>query len=71
MNAFFKLYKVFQSLLNLLQYCFYFMFCFLAIRHVLILTPQPGIKAQTPEFKGEVLTTKPPEMSPQLYILLQ
>ena len=47
------------------------MFCFLAIRHVLILTPQPGIKAQTPEFKGEVLTTKPPEMSPQLYILLQ
>ena len=62
---FFSLYWICYNIASIL--CF----VFLAIRHVLILTPQTGIKPQTPEFKGEVLTTEPPEMSPQLYILLQ
>ena len=47
------------------------MFWFFGHKACVILTPQPGIKPQPPEFKGEVLTTGPPEKSPELYNLLQ
>ena len=46
-------------------------FAYFGHKACVILTPQPGIKPQSPEFKGEVLTTGPPEKSPELYNLLQ
>ena len=49
------------SLLNLLQYCFCFMFWFLSLEACGILPPQPGIKSSALE--GEVLTTGPPGKS--------
>ena len=47
-----------KSLLNLLQYYFYFMlwFFYLATKHVEMLAPQPGTKPKTPALEGEVLT---------------
>ena len=33
---------------------------FLAMRHVCILAPQPGIKLSPPALEGEVLNTGPP-----------
>ena len=33
--------------------------CFLALRHVGLLTPQPGIEPQPPALKCKVLTTGP------------
>ena len=36
------------------------MFGFLAMRHVCILAPQPGIKLSPPALEGEVLNTGPP-----------
>ena len=47
------------------------MFWFFDYKACVILTPQPGTKPKPPEFKGEVLTTGPPEMSPKLYNLLK
>ena len=44
-----------RSLLNLLQYCF----CFLFGEVCEILAPQPGIKPAPPALEGEVLTTGP------------
>ena len=62
-NAWFKvIFKEFswygpfkKSLLNLLQYCFYF--GFLAIRHVGILAPWAGTEPAPPTLEGKVLTT--------------
>ena len=48
-----------KSLLNLLQYCFCFMFWYFAPEACGILTPQPGIKTTLLALEGEVLTTGP------------
>ena len=50
---------VFKSLLNLLQYCFFFMFWCFGHRACGILAPQPGVELTPPTLEGEVLTTRP------------
>ena len=52
-----------KSLLNLLQYCFCFMFWFFGPGACGILAPQPGIEPAPPALEGKVLTTGPPEKS--------
>ena len=61
------------SLLNLLQYCFCFMFWIFgheACPHAsapqlpMISAPQPGIKSVPPALEGKVLTTGPPRKFP-------
>ena len=49
-----------KSLLNLLQYCFCFMFWFFGPKARGILPPRPGIELTPPALEGEVLTTGPP-----------
>ena len=52
-----------KSLLNLLQYCFCFMFRFFGREERGILAPWPGIEPAPPALEGEVLTTGPPGKS--------
>ena len=52
-----------KSLLNLLQYCFCFMFWFFGRQACNILTPWPGIKPTPPALEDKVLTTGPPGKS--------
>ena len=47
----------FKSSLNLLQYCFCFMFCFFGPGAYGILVPQTGIEPTHPVSEGEVLNT--------------
>ena len=55
--------KVF--LLNLLQYCFCFMFWFFGPEACGILAPRPGVKPTPPALEGQILTIGPPGKSPQ------
>ena len=55
-----------KSLLNLLQYCFCFMFWFFGFEAYGILTPWPGIEPAPPTLEGKVLTTGLPGKSPRL-----
>ena len=52
-----------KSLLNLLQYCFCFMFWFFGHEACGILAPWTGIEPAPPALEGEVLTTGPPGKS--------
>ena len=52
-----------KSFLNLLQYCFCFMFWFFGHEACGILAPLPGIKPTTPALEGEVLTSGLPGKS--------
>ena len=53
-----------KSLLNLLQYCFFFlMFWFFGSEARGILAPRPGIEPAPPVLEGEVLTTGRPGKS--------
>ena len=54
-----------KSLLNLLQYCFFFFLCFVFFGEEAcgILTPQSGTEPASPALEGEVLTTGPPGRS--------
>ena len=45
----------FKSLLNLLQYCFFFMFCFFGQESCGILVPRPGIKPTPPALQADSL----------------
>ena len=61
---------VLNFLLNLVRYCFCFYgFVVLAMSHVGVLAPRPGIKPAPPASEGEVLTTglpgKPQELLEQ------
>ena len=49
----------FKSLMNLLRYCFCFMFWLLGHVACGILAPQPGIKPTLPGWEGKVLTNGP------------
>ena len=60
---FFFAVEYFKSFLNLLQYCFCFMFWFFGHEACGILAPLPGIKPTTPALEGEVLTTGLPGKS--------
>ena len=66
-------FSILKSLLNSLQYCFwvffFMVFYFLAIRHVGILAPQPGIKPSPSALESKVLTTGPPGKSLERSIL--
>ena len=53
-----------KPLLNLLQYCFCFMFWCFGREACGLLAPQPGIEPAPPELEGEVLTTGPPGKFP-------
>ena len=59
-----------KSLLNVLQYCFGFMFWFFSHEACRILAPCPGIELPSPALGGEVLTTGPPGKSHKFYLLL-
>ena len=52
-----------DSLLNLLQYCYCFMFCFFGPEAYGILSPWPGIELTPLAVEGEVLTTGLPGKS--------
>ena len=52
-----------KSLLNLLQYCFCFMFWFFGQEACGILAPRPGIESTLPALEGDVITTGPPRKS--------
>ena len=54
----------FFEVLNLLQYCFCFMFWFLGHEACRILAPPPGMEPTPPTLEGKVLTTGPPVKSP-------
>ena len=60
-----------KSLLNLLQYCFCFMFWFFGREGCGILAPRQGIEPIPPALKGEVLTTGPPGKSLSPSVLTQ
>ena len=53
-----------QSLFNLLQYCFCFMFWFFDLEACGILAPQPGIEPAIPALESEVSTIRLPGKSP-------
>ena len=52
-----------KSLLNLLQYCFCFVFWFFGREACGILAPQSGVEPAPPALEGEVLTTGLPGKS--------
>ena len=52
-----------KFLLNLLQYCFCFMFWFSGHEACGILAPSPGMEPATPSLEGEILTTGLPGKS--------
>ena len=53
-----------KSLLNLLQYCFCFMFWVFDHEACGILAPRPGTEPISPALESEVLITGPPRTSP-------
>ena len=55
-----------KSLLNLLHYCFCFMFCFFGHKACRILAPKQGSNPYAPALEGEVLTIGPPGKSPSM-----
>ena len=63
LKRFFDVDPFLKSLLNLLQYCFCFMFWFYGPKACWILVPWPGIHNVPPALEGKILTTGPPEKS--------
>ena len=59
-----------MSLLNLLQYCFYFMFSFFGCMAYGILAHWPGIEPTSPAVEGKVLTTRSPRKSCNFCLLI-
>ena len=57
-----------RSLLNLLQYCFHFMFWFFSSEACGISAPQPGIELIPSAPEGDVPTTGPPGESPGKFV---
>ena len=60
---FFNVNRIWKRLLNLLQYCFCFMFLFSGHEACGILAPQSRIKPPPPALEGKVLTSRPPGKS--------
>ena len=52
-----------KSLLNLLQYCFWFIFQFFGLEACGVLLPLPGMEPTLPTLEGEVLIAGPPGKS--------
>ena len=59
----FLMWTIFKVLLNLLQYCFCFMFWFFGHKVCGIWAPRPGMEPAPPALEGEALTTGPPGKS--------
>ena len=63
-NLFFKIFfwcgPFLNPLLNLLQYCFCFVFWFFGLKAYVVLAPGIGIEPTTPALEGKVLTTGSP-----------
>ena len=57
------MWTIFKVFVNLLQYCFCFMFRFFVLEAYGILVPQRGIETILPALEGKVLTTGPPGKS--------
>ena len=55
-------------LLNLLPYCFWFMFCFLGYEACMILVPRSGIKPTPLTLEGKILTLGPPGKFPSIFL---
>ena len=57
-----------KSLLNLLQFCFCFMFCFFGCEACGILAPQPGIRPTSLALEDKVLIAVPPGKSTDFHM---
>ena len=57
------MWTILKALIELLQYCFYFMFCFFDHETCGILAPWPAIKHAAPVLENKVLTAGPPGKS--------
>ena len=57
------MWTILKSLLSLLEYCLFYVFCFFGHEACAILARQPGIKPTTPPPESELLTTGPPGKS--------
>ena len=66
-----KWFYFFKFLLNLLQYCYCFLFCCFGPQACGILAPQPGVKPISPALEGEVSPTGPPRNSPEVLLICQ
>ena len=66
---FFLMWTILKPLLNLLQYCFYFMFWFIGQKASGILAFWPGIEPTPHALEAEVLSTRLPGKS--LYIFIE
>ena len=63
LTFFFDVDHFLKSLLNLLQYCYCFMFWYFGCEACGTIAPQLGIEPTTPALEGEVLTTGQPGKS--------
>ena len=52
------MWTIFKSLLNLLQYCFCFMFCFFDHKMCGIVAPRPGTEPSPSALEGKILTPR-------------
>ena len=66
---FLKMWTILKTLLNLLQYYFYFMFWFIGQKASGILASWPGIEPTPHASEGEVSTTRLPGKS--LYVFIE
>ena len=67
---FFWMWTVFEVfLLNLFQFCFYFLFWFFGHEACGILVSWAGMEPAAPALKGEFLTTGPPVKSPVILFI--
>ena len=67
LTFFFFMWTIFKFLLNLLQYCFCYVFWFFGCMACGILASWPGIKPAPPASKGEVLTMQDHQGSPCIF----
>ena len=66
---FFNVVHFLKSLLNLLQYCLFYVLVF-GCKACGILAPPPGMEPTLPALKGEGLTAGPPGKFPNHFIFL-
>ena len=74
-NAFFFFFfdvgHFFKVFIDLLQYCFCFMFSFFWPLGMWTLAPRPGIEPASPALKGKVFTTRNGQESPRLHFKME
>ena len=70
-KLFFSTWTIFKSVLNLLQYCFCFMFYFFGHKANGILTPQPGIQPTPFLLEDKVSVTIMAREVPKKFLLIE